>query len=254
MKKFAGVLLSIVMLFTVSACGSKINDDALDAFEEAIINLTKIESTDFIVEVKQSSGEADATINIDGTFINKNKNPQAMIRMNSELTNENSDSAISMYLDQGSIYVNFANIVKQKKAVDLSLITSASSATIKKGTLKTSGIKKQLKSAKLKDGNITLEFDTKTLKDVMKETIEKDSSGIMSGYKDFEFEKLDLEMNVNDGIMEKVIVKMNMKLEDQKADITFTLSFKNMNKAKDITFPDFSEYVESSSTNPLLGL
>lgn len=48
MKKLTALLLSVGVLFSMSACsGSKVDDKALDALETAIQNVTEMKSADY---------------------------------------------------------------------------------------------------------------------------------------------------------------------------------------------------------------
>ena len=56
MKKLTALLLSVGVLFSMSACsGSKVDDKALDALETAIQNVTEMKSADYDIQMEVSA-------------------------------------------------------------------------------------------------------------------------------------------------------------------------------------------------------
>lgn len=257
MKKIVGLCLSFAMLFSLAACGSKINDDALDAFEDGIINISKIESTDFLVGINLVSGKDETAFNLAGTVINKNANPQLSLSVDAELEGVTQEGYIQIFLNDNTMYMNMMDLLKQKSVVDMSSVTNMKAPVVKKGSLKDSGIKDYLKEATLKNDKLTLVFDGEKLNGEMKEAIKKDTSGMSALLGDAKFNEIKVISTLKNKQISaaEITLDMSMEVDGEVKSTQVVLSFelKNINKAKDIVFPDFTDYIEADSTSSLLG-
>lgn len=259
MKKITGLLCSIAMMFSLTACsGEKVNDDAIDAFEEAIVNLVKMESADYTIGFEQNSSDVNSNMTIGGTFINKNANPQFSMSVDADMDGQTQKDFMQIYITDNMMYMNLMDMAKQKQALDLTAATLGKSSDVKKGTLKKSGIKDYLKEATLKDDKITLVFDGEKVKKEIEDLSKEDTTGSLALVKKVNFNEIKVEMTVSDKMMKstKVTFDMNVKVDGktEKGKFVFDFSFKNVNKVKDIAFPDFTDYLEADASSSLLGM
>ncbi|MGX8850439.1 DUF6612 family protein [Amedibacillus sp. YH-ame10] len=251
MKKLTSLLFCIAMLFSLTACGSKVSDDALDAFEAVIQNMAKMKSADYVLTMDATNKEGDQKMTLEGSYNLQNAKPLLSASLSMEMDNEKQEDAIQFYIDGDYMYLNLMEFMKQKQSLagmlpteELpSLDTAADTFKLPKDELK-----KYLKEASLKGDTLTMVFDCEKIMDVSKES--GSSTSQLSA--NTTINKLNLVMELKDNAMKKTTISMDItqtvagEKETTSADID--IEFKNINKATPIQFPDFTDYIETESS------
>lgn len=257
MKKLTALLLSVGMVFTLAACGgSKVSDDALTKLETSIKNIADMKSADYAIEITAKDAEnADVKMKLSGSYIFETAIPQISMSLDMESGTEKVDGYMQMYLKDSVAYLNLMDISKSKQTIE-GLDESVASFGLDKDTLTLpkDEIKKYLKEASVKDDVLTLVFDTEK---VMAATKSADAEISDLVGEESKIDALTMTVTLKDDMLSKaeIIAKVTQKVDgkDKSAETKITVSFANINDVKQIQFPSFDDYVESSETDGLLG-
>ncbi|MEG0469216.1 MAG: Fe3+-citrate ABC transporter substrate-binding protein, partial [Longicatena sp.] len=117
MKKLTSLLFCIAMLFSLTACGSKVSDDALDAFEAVIQNMAKMKSADYVLTMDATNKEGDQKMTLEGSYNLQNAKPLLSASLSMEMDNEKQEDAIQFYIDGDYMYLNLMEFMKQKQSL-----------------------------------------------------------------------------------------------------------------------------------------
>lgn len=259
MKKITGLLFCVAMLFSLTACGgSKVDDDALDALEAAIANVADMKSADYAMDIKVKADDADQKMALHGSYNAETSNVQLSAVLDMEADGMKQDNYMAIYITDGMMYMNMMDIAKQKQSFDSLMEGQAMpSINLDKDTIKIpkDQLKEYLSEASIDGDKLTLVFDNDKIKEeVKKQQKDKDSTqGELLN--DVEINELKMVVKLKNKMMSSAEINMEMskKVDDktETATMNMSLTFKNINKVKTVTFPDFSDYLEANE-NPLI--
>lgn len=248
MKKITALLLSIGMVFTLAACsGSKVNDKALDSLESSIQKLAELKSANYNIAMDVTDGEENVKAALHGDMKLDEKLPQASMILDMEASGQKIDNYMSLYLKDDVVYLDMMGLSQTKSSVkDMMGSTPMPSFSFDSDTFKLNkdDMKPYLSEASVKGNDLKLSFDTKKINEEAK----KEAATMKQ---EITFNKLDMDITLKDGFMQKAVITMDMKsgtgdkVESVKG--TITMEFNNINAVKSITFPDFSKFIEEKA-------
>ena len=161
MKKLTALLLSVGVLFSMSACsGSKVDDKALDALETAIQNVTEMKSADYDIQMEVSASGQMVKAGIDGTYNFESSKPQFSLGLDLSASGQKIDDYVTMYMDSNYVYTNMMGLQKEKEAIK-DTMNQIPSISLDNDTLKITKdkMKEYLEEASIKGDTLTLVFD-----------------------------------------------------------------------------------------------
>lgn len=251
MKKLAALVLSFGMLFSMAACsGSKVSDEALDQFEASIKKFSEVTSANYSADMDMTMDEEQATIKLHGGFVTETKKPiQLSMTMDMEASGQTINDYIQLYLKDDIMYMNVMGFTKQKTSLTDAMGTQElPNMNFDTDTFKIDkeAMKEYLEEASLDGNDLKLSFDTKKLNEKFKEEMEDNS--ISDGT--VEIGKMDMDMTLKDDFIEKTVITMEITSKQdeitQKINATITFTMSDINKVTNLTFPDFTDYVEQA--------
>lgn len=249
MKKITALLLSIGMVFTLAACGgSKVDDKALDALETSIQKFAELKSTNYNIAMdvtsEKDSKKENVKMALHGDLI-LDKKIQASMVIDMEAEGQKLDNYLSMYFKDDVVYMDMMGISQTKSSLkDVMGNTPIPSIGFDADTFKLNkeDMKPYLEKASVDGDKLTLSFDTKKI-------MEEAKKGGDATTKDVTFNKLDMDVTMKDGFMEKAVITLDMSKgtgdTTEKMNGTITMEFKNINAVTSINYPDFSKFIES---------
>lgn len=248
MKKLTALLLSVGVLFSMSACSSsKVDDKALDALETAIQNVTEMKSADYDINMDVTSGGQNATIGIDGSYNLETAKPQLSLSMDMSSQGQKVEDYVTVYLDKDYVYTNMMGLQKEKESIKESM-ASMPAISLDKDTLKIpkDKIKEFLKEASIKGDTLTLVFDTDKINKSAKDGLDKAASSsttasAASAAKDATIKEMKLVAKLENKQFRKADMNLSMTMKvdgkEQDAKIALTMEFKNVGKKQPVKFP-----------------
>ena len=250
-KKITSLLFCVTLLFSLTACGPKVSDKALDALEKAIANIGEMKSADYTINVTSVIENKKQKMSLHGSYDVSTAQPLISAQLDLEQGDQKVDSYVGFYVDKENVYLNLMNLYKLKEP--LTSITESDDMPFKveKDTFKLpkSKMKKLLKKAELSGDTLTLEFDCDKLEAAMKE--DKKTSDVKA-LETTKFKKITLVVKLEDAMICSADIQIEMESsEDDKIEhgnFNIKAAFKNINHVKTINFPDFSDYQENDGT------
>ena len=246
MKKLAVLLLTIGFLFSMSACSSKIDDDALDKIEDLIAENNKVKSANYQIDMAVKSEESDLKIKISGGYLeNKNKNVDLSFSADMETDGQTFEDYMQMYLVDNIIYINIMDAIKGKTDINSFISSDSSTPTENKFTIDKETIKSYLTEASLNGDSINLVFDDKKINDQLKKSFENTE---MSSYP-YTLSSLKVDIDTENNLIKKATfnIQLNMIDETNTLDINLiiSISMKDYNKVNTLDIPDLSDYEDA---------
>lgn len=264
MKKLTTLLLSAGLLFSMTACsGSKIDDKALTLLETGMNNMENMESASYHASMDLSIPDSKATIAFKGGYLEKDGKLNFSLLMDVKEDDAKAEEMINVYFKDHAAYVNLMDLNKMKIDMSQLLDQMAPSTTTKE---KSEGFKKEdikpfLEKASLDGDTIKMTLNKDKLDAAMEEEIKKKSEEY--GY-DMTMKVKSATANVtvkNDFIEDAVIdliMTVSADVDGEKSsidmDMKLNIGFTDINKNKEIDFPDFKGYEETDIMSLIYGL
>lgn len=258
MKKLTALLLSIGVLFSMSACsGSKVDDKALDALETAIQNVTEMKSADYDIQMEVSASGQMVKAGIDGTYNFESSKPQFSLGLDLSASGQKIDDYVTMYMDSNYVYTNMMGLQKEKEAIK-DTMNQIPSISLDKDTLKIpkDKMKEYLEEASIKGDTLTLVFDKEKLNKELKDNLNSLASvnanvagNSVANVKDATIKEVKLVVKLENGQFRKADMNFNMTQKandkEEEANIKLSMEFKNVGKNQQVKFPaDLKTYPE----------
>lgn len=253
MKKLAVLLFSIGIAFSMSACSSKVDDDALNKLEDIMIENSKIKSANYQADMTVDDGETDVKIIMAGGYLENEKSSVDMsISVDMEADGQTIDNYMQMYLVDNVMYYNVMDMIKQKMDLN-TLITSdslPSTTTEDKTTFDKEAIKAYLTEASLDGDSLKLVFDDKKINEELKKTLEENNTSSLTSNFSFTISSLEANIDTKDNLLNKATFTADMSATEGETtqDVKFTiiLTMKDHNKVDTLDIPDLSDYEDAS--------
>lgn len=237
MKNFWKLLCSLCVCVTLTACGNKIDESALTAFEDAAAKMGEWNSFGYEGNIDIALDEDKGSIKLQGEVIMPKEDallPEMSLTMN--LLSPDQEEKMEMYLHDDIMY-SHTEYVKIKE--------DFSKENMPKISIGTDAWKPYLKSAS-KDGNILrFEFDEEEF--LKNERLNYPLFG--------EFHSLLWEVNLNeDGSIRSFSLHIEGDFNDALTEtimdmnINMDFQFKDVNKIDSLTLPDLSDYRDREFT------
>lgn len=217
--------LSVLLLV---GCTSKIDDKAITAFEESIVEFENIKSASYEFDIDVNVDKDKVNILLDGGF-DVQDTPRFDMAVSMESKGETMANAMNIVFDNDVVYMD---IMDQKQAISIESLKPMMSSLVKDKDTKlefdekdSEELKESLDKASLKDGKLFLMFDTNYIKEKMDE---QDND---------EFKSISVTSVVLDAIIKdkkmisgKVSVQMQDKDAKESGEFVFKFKLKNINK------------------------
>lgn len=253
MKKLTALALSAGMLFSLVGCGgSKVSDEALDAFEVAIQNIADMKSADYDLKMDIEQDKNTGLATISGSYNFETADPQFSMKMSLSSGGAKIDNYAQMYLNKDGMYTNMMNQLKTKSPIEDSL-KAMPSFSLDKETMKVpkEELKKYLKEASLDGNNLTLEFDTDKIKEEMN-SLSKLNPTVSAAASALAVEEFKMVITLKDKKIANADLDISMSQTEKNETTTMkakvVLAFKNVGANKKVVFPkDLNTYVEDTS-------
>lgn len=254
MKKLLGLVLSMATLLSLSACGSKVEDNALDTFEKVIQNLTDMKSADYEFKIKTKDDENNIEMKFAGAYDLSTSEPKLSVSLDLKDKQMEQKGYMKIYLNNTDMYLNMMDMVKEKTSIE-SLLGSTGLPSVKfdKETIKLpkDEIKKYLKEAKVKGDELHLIYDVEKLNGEIKKYTSGSNAALSATIvDDLMINKLEMTIKLNHDMLSTATINIEMSKkvdgETKHADVMLDVSLKNVNTAK-VSFPGFTDYTESRS-------
>lgn len=252
MKKLISLVFCVALLFGLTACGSKIEDEALDALETSIANLLEMKSSTFHIDMKVDAPDiteeqANASVfAIHGAYDLRTANPMLSMEMEMEAEGEKIPF-MAMYLKDNTLYMNMMDMIKQKQSLGTSETAPQISLEKDSFELPKEEMKEYLEKASLDDNVITLEFDTTKI-----DQSELKEMAKANGLDSVRLGKLEVVVTLKDKHIEKAELTLGisatLKEETESATVTMSFALDKVNTDQEIDFPDFSDYTDTADT------
>lgn len=250
MKKLFAMICSVGLLFSMSACSSsKVEDNALDALETSINKIVEMKTATYSMEMNAQTGKDTAILTISGGYLADTANPSftAIIDMEAEGEKMN---FMNVYYKESTTYMDMFGM-KVKSPADTSEVGEFKPEVFK---LNKDEIKPYLKTAKLKDGTITMELDAKKVNELVAEANKTDQGNALSSITNTatssNIKKFNMVVDTKDDFITKAVIDFEGTTTtdtstEENVKGVITITFNDINKGKALTFPDLSEYKES---------
>ncbi len=255
MKKLVTLLLSIGMLLSMAACSnssdSKVSDESLDKLEEFIKNLSEVSSANYEAEMEVTLDKENMKLSVYGGYIVETENPlQFSLTMDMESEGSKLEKCIQLFVKDNVMYMNLLDWIKQKATLEKvmenenisNFESSADEISMNKKVMK-----QYLKEASLIGNTLKLSFDV----DKVNKVVKKEAGKLNIKGSTENVEKMDMEITLNNGFMEKAVIFMDLTITENGVTQEFSsvISFilKDINNVDQLNFPDFSDYKETSN-------
>lgn len=250
MKKLAVLLLCIGITFSISACSSKVNDDALSKLEDILIENSKVNSANYQIDMTVDDGETDAKVIMSGGYLENEKNSVDMsISVDMEAEGQAIQNYIQMYLVDNVMYLNAMDILKQKMDLN-TLIPSDSLTTKTEPTFDKETIKPYLTEASLDGDSLKLVFDNEKINEELKKVLEEETTSSLTSTPSFTISSLEANIDSKDNLLNKATFTVDMSATEgettQNMKLTILLTMKDHNKVDTLNIPDLSDYEDAS--------
>lgn len=250
MKKLIVLVLSVGLLFSVAGCkSSKVDDKALTALEKSIQKMQDIDSANYVFgfDLEDDGGEP-VNMSLSGSFISS---PKLRMTMSLDMSSQEEElkDFMQLFINEENIYFNMMDLTKSKLTLgDLSKSLLETEEKSEKFTLEKDDLKKYLKEASIKGDTLKLVLDEKKVNEEYKKQ-NGDSKSVIS--QELNVKEFSMTITLKKEFMEKAVLHIDAtqtvdkKESAVKGDVK--IEFKEINAVKDITFPDFSDYVDSGT-------
>lgn len=259
MKKLCTIILTLLLSFTLCACGSSnpIDEKALDQLETSVNKVSEMKSAYYGAVLNMKSNEDTVDLSLNGAFKNDPLNLNLKVGMSSVTNGEETkyDNLLSVAMDDKYTYINLMDFMKSKTPVGE--MKEESFVPKEAFKLDREEFKKHLTKASLKNGKIHFEFDNQKLTDGFKQILEneellaQDPTGMLGATEDYEnisFENAILDIDTKDDMPTDVTfsVKLENVVDDvtNGGDITIRLSFSDVNGDVNVEMPSDADTYE----------
>ncbi len=253
MKKILALLLSIGMMFSMTACSSSsssVSDEALAKLEESIQKFKEVSSANYEAGVEATLDKEDMKISVYGGFVTETENPlQLNLAMDMESGGRKIEKYIQLFMKDNVMYMNLMDLIKQKTTLE-KVKENANITNFASGTdivsIDKEVMKQYLREVSLSGNNLKLSFDVDKVNKRVKEEVLK----LGNTDSTTKFKKLDLDITLNNDFMEKTVIFMDLTTTEngikQELSSAISLIMKDINNVSQLNFPDFSDYKEGS--------
>lgn len=237
MKKFIHLFLCTALFFVMTACSSKIDDKAIDAYIEASAAFREYKSLVYDASTSFKMGSVlDESFTMKGAYNAK----KDTLDFKTGIYDTEDKEIANLYVKDDFLYIQMLNEkIKYDLRAYLPLLASIMQET-KNTPIDKEEVKKQLTSASLKNHTIHLKFDTKGINDVLKTALEKEKE-LQEAGASFSCTKLEVKETLEDN--KPVKLEYNLALlvtvqgQSQTLDVTFACTLSSINQDVKIDFP-----------------
>lgn len=258
MKKLLTYVCSIGLLFSMAACSSnKVEDKALDALETSINKIVEMKTASYSLTVDAKTGEEDAKVYLHGGYLADTAKPSFTAIMDLEAQGTKMENFMGIYMKDNTMYMDMEMMGMKQKATmeeaEDSGMMPEDLEDIQNFKMNKDEIKPYLKKASLEGDTLTLELDPAKLTEAAKD--KGSTNALTSSAANATYSKFNLVVTLKDDFMTKAVIdfegtqKNATTSEDETITGKMTLEFTDINTGKALTFPDFSDYVDSTETN-----
>lgn len=243
MKKF--LCFTAIIAACLCGCSSRYDEDAISLYIDAAQAMRQIES----IHIDVAGGVyGDKDKETKNTKINMNADliisdqPQLAMEFDLAVYGVALDDT-AFYLKDNTFYMNFMN-EKTKVALPKDFMKLFSMTNDENGSftsddeVNAEAVKKMFKEFKYQDkdqGVIAFSFDMEMFDQLMK------TAGANEQFK-MTIKSYDGTMSIKDRMMNEITFDLLLEIEGKDYPISFTISFSEQNKVKEIKFPDFKDY------------
>lgn len=253
MKKLAVLLFSIGIIFSISACSSKVDDDALNKLKDIMIENSKVKSANYQADMTVDDGETNVKVIMAGGYLENEKDSVDMsISIDMEADGQALEDYMQMYLVDNVMYFNVMDMVKQK--MDFNTLMSSeslpSTTTEDETTFDKEAIKPYLTEASLDGDSLKLVFDDEKINEELKKTLEENNTSSLTSDSSFTISSLEANIDAKDNLLNKATFTADMNATEgettQNMKFTIILTMKDHNKVDTLNIPDLSDYEDAS--------
>ena len=253
MKKLASMLLVLVMVFALAACGGQ-SADPKEAYQAAVEKNAALTSVDFQMDanmtVKSSGLSVPVTYSV-GMKMDRadEENPEFAMNMKMDMTGITFEMHI--YYRDGYVYMDVLG-QKVKQAMDMqSAMDQLGSVDTSSAVEFTDDMIADIQFAEGNNNQIVLTLNNNALSAMQGILSEATDSSSMR-LDDMSFDTFTCTIDLTDGYITKQVVDLNgsYTVDGQEATMegTITITINNPGQEVKIDFPDFSDYVEASDS------
>lgn len=240
MKKIIKLGVVFFLFVSLAGCGSKVNEDAIDAYISASQNMMNMKTADYSVTLKANEEESNVAIKAYGAY-----DARSDLKLNMMI---DMDMMEGSFTNVGELYIHdyvvYLNALGEKEAYSfkeyesmLSYLLESTSAEVDREK-----IKNMFSSAELKDGHLYMIADAEGLgiEDQLTNSLGSDDT------MDMNFSEMKFDITIENNFMINMIVDAVITMDNTKEPITMnfhmTIGFTNINTDRTMGFPDFSGY------------
>lgn len=259
MKKLCTIIFTLLLSFTLCACGSSnpIDEKALDQFETSMNKVSEMKAAYYAATLNMKTNENTVDLSLNGAFKNDPLNFNLKVGMSSVTDGEETkyDNLLSVAMDDKYTYMNLMDFMKSKTPVGE--MKEELPDTKEAFKLDREEFKKYLTKASLKNGKVHFEFDGEKLsegfKNILKDEdfIAQDPTGMLDVADDYEnisFKNAILDIDTKDDMPTDVTFSVNMENVidgvTNGGDITIRLSFSDVNGDVKVEMPSDADSYE----------
>ncbi len=252
MKKF--LCFSAIIAACLCGCSSRYDEDAISLYIDAAQSMRQVESVHIDIEGgvygDKEKEKKNTKINMYADLIISDQ-PQLAMEFDLAVYGVALDDT-AFYLKDNTFYMNFMNektkVVLPKDFMKLlSLANNEYGSFTSDEEVNAEAVKNMFKEFKYQDkdqGVIAFSFDLEMFDQLMK------TEGANEQFK-MVIKSYDGTMNIKDHMMSEITFDLLVEIEGKDYPISFTVSFSEQNKVKEIKFPDFKDYKATDLSDEL---
>lgn len=232
MKKLIKLFCSFGVCFSLVACSnSKVDDAAIQAFIDATVKLSEMESASYEINLNADEG----TFKIYGDMISKDDKMEIALVADITSQEQTMEKFFEYYVTGDMAYISIMGM-KEKQSVHEELATVDTITSLPLDSILTVDMIKPYLSKATKDGD-TIHFilDMDKIAEV---------EGAKEAMQQYTFGEISIEIQITDGFLStlKVNGDVTENAEAKTMTIDLNMTLKNINGVNSISFPDFSDY------------
>lgn len=242
MKKIMKLGVICILFISLAGCGSKVNDDAIDAYITASQNMMNMKTADYSMKMNVDANNEKISLKAYGAYDARSDLQMNMMVDMSAVDSGNINIA-ELYVKD---YIFYLNALGEKQAMTfqeyekmLTYILENSSSKIDREK-----IKDMFVSAELKDGHLIMVMNADKIgfDEYMQNVTGDEAASLDMKLSDIKFD-ITLENDfINHMVMDMSISSNLQNSTPMNVSLHMTLGFTNLNTDRMIEMPDFSSY------------
>lgn len=253
-RKWILSLVAAISMLGISACSStNINEDAFSIYRDAYEKTSKMTSGNYTLQLfvdTENFEDIDLRGKLDftGSYLVKDKQPQMSGKVNFSINGVKFSDKMNFYLLDNIMYMDLMGR-KYKESLD----TQENSDPLHSIDASPEGLKEQMQECVLeeKDGKKIVHIVLK--KDFLGNILEASKDSLDSEYTEEQWNTVKnslgtatVDLTIDEhGYVSDYAIDMKLEHDKQIVKINVTIGITAINEIEEITFPDFSEYIEN---------